>query len=103
MDPAATDKRPVRVTILNQSFTLLAKGDPREVEQLAQSVDDLLYSIAKKSPNADSARVAVLGCLHLADRLRELDQSMNRFKERVERKSEEFVGLLAQVIGPDHQ
>lgn len=98
MDPAAPDKRPVRVTILNQSYTLLATGDPREVERLAQRVDDLLYSLTEKLPNADTTRVAVLACLHLADRLQELEKDMNRLKERVERKSEEFAGLLAQVI-----
>ena len=42
-------KKPVRVTILSQSFTLLAKGDPREVERLAQSVDDLMLSSRPKS------------------------------------------------------
>ncbi len=52
MDSA--EKRPVRVNILGQSYTLLASGDPREVEELAQSVDSLLLSIAAKAPNADS-------------------------------------------------
>ncbi|MCL5746499.1 MAG: cell division protein ZapA [Acidobacteria bacterium] len=98
MDPAAPEKRPVRVTILNQSYTLLATGDPREVERLAQRVDDLLYSLTEKLPNADTTRIAVLACLHLADRLQELEKDMDRLKERVERKSEEFAGLLAQVI-----
>ncbi|MCL4402843.1 MAG: cell division protein ZapA [Acidobacteria bacterium] len=94
MDPAAPEKRPVRVTILNQSFTLLATGDPREVERLAQRVDELLLSIADKAPNADSTRVAILACLHLADRLQDLEKSLNHLKDRVERKSLEFAGLL---------
>jgi cell division protein ZapA len=93
-------KQSVRVTILSQSYTLLAKGDPREVEQLAQSVDELMLSIAAKAPNADTTRVAVLACLHLADRLHELEQDLAALKERVGRKSEQFAALLEQAFDP---
>jgi cell division protein ZapA len=98
MDSAPANKQPVRVTILSQSYTLLAKGDPREVEQLAESVDELMLSIAAKAPNADSTRIAVLACLHLADRLRSLEQDLSSLKERVGRKSEEFAALLEQAF-----
>ena len=108
MDTSASDKsdkHPVRVTILSQSFTLLAKGDPREVERLAQSVDELMSSIAAKAPNADSTRVAVLACLHLADRLHSLEQDLAALKERIGRKSEEFAAMLEQAFdsGPKTQ
>ena len=93
-----SEKRPVRVTILSQSYTLLTAGDPREVEELAQHLDELMLSIAAKSPNADSTRIAVLACMHLADRLHSLEQDLNRLKDRVDRKSEEFAGLLEQAI-----
>ena len=97
--PASTpEKRPVRVTILSQSYTLLTAGDAREVEELARRVDELMLSIAAKSPNADSTRLAVLACLHLADRLHSLEQDLSRLKERVDRKSEEFAVLLEQAI-----
>jgi cell division protein ZapA len=92
------DKRPVRVTILNQPYTLLAGEDAREVEELAHSVDELLHSIASKAPSADTTRVAVLACLHLADRLRTLEQDLSSLKERVGRKTEEFAGLLERAI-----
>jgi cell division protein ZapA len=103
MDTNASDKsgkQPVRVTILNQSFTLLAKGDPHEVQELAQSVDDLMLSVAAKVPNADTTRVAVLACLHLADRLHSLEQDLASLKERVGRKSEQFAALLEQAFEP---
>src|SRR5712664_4168654 len=96
MDPA--EKNSVRVTILGQSYTLRAQGDTREVERLAQNVDELMHNIAAKSPNADSGRVAVLACLHLADRLRSLESDLGALKQRVERKSEEFAGLLDQAL-----
>lgn len=98
MASSTPEKRPVRVTILSQSYTLLTAGEPREVEELAQKVDELMLSIAARSPNADSTRIAVLACMHLADRLRNLEQDLNHLKERVDRKSEEFAGLLEQAL-----
>jgi cell division protein ZapA len=91
------EKRPVKVTILNQQYTLVA-GDAHEVESLAQDVDELLHSIAAKAPSADSTRVAVLACLHLADRLSALERDLSTLKERVGRKTEEFAGLLERAL-----
>jgi cell division protein ZapA len=56
-----------------------------------------MLSIAAKAPNADSTRIAVLACLHLADRLRAMEREFGRLKERVDRKSVEFAGLLDQL------
>ncbi|PYT29042.1 MAG: cell division protein ZapA [Acidobacteria bacterium] len=92
------EKHPVRVTILNQPYTLVAGDDAREVEELAHSVDELLHSIAAKASTADSTRVAVLACLHLADRLHTLEQDLTNLKERVGRKTEEFAGLLERAL-----
>jgi cell division protein ZapA len=94
-----SEKQAVPVTILNQSYTLLSKGDRREVEQLVASVNELMHSIAAKSASSDSTRIAVLACLHLADRLRSLEQDLSHLKDRVDRKSEEFSVLLEQAIG----
>lgn len=92
------EKKPVRVTILSRPYTLLSHGDPREVEELAESVDQLMLSIAARQPNADSARIAVLACLHLADRLRSLERDLAGLKERVDRKTVEFNELLEQAL-----
>jgi cell division protein ZapA len=99
MDPA--EKNSVRVTILGQSYTLRAQGDTKEVELLAQNVDELMHNIAAKSPNADSGRVAVLACLHLADRLNSLERDLGALKQRVDSKSEEFAVLLDQALEGD--
>lgn len=93
-----SSKQPVQVTILSRSYTLLVQGDPHEVLELAGSVDQLMLSLAARQPNADSTRIAVLACLHLADRLRHIEGDLSRLKERVDRKSEEFTGLLEQAL-----
>jgi len=84
-------------------YTLLATGDPRDVEQVAASVNDLMLSIASKAPNADSTRIAVLACMHLADRLRSLERDLNQVKDRVDRKSEELVGVLEQLLAGEER
>ena len=96
MDGSA--KQPVRVTILSRPYTLRTAGDPREVEALAASVDELMLNIASKAPNADSTHIAVLACMHLADRLRSLERDLSQLKQRVDRKSGEFADMLERLI-----
>jgi cell division protein ZapA len=98
MDGNTPDRQQVRVTILSRPYTLLAPGDPREVEEVAAGVNDLMLSIAARQPNADSTRIAVLACLHLADKLRSIERDLSQLKQRVDRKSEEFAGMLEQLI-----
>lgn len=82
------------MTILNQSFTLLTSGNPREMIELANQVDELMNSIARKSPNLDATRVAVFACLHLADQLRNRPEA----SAIAEDKLIEFTRLLDQAI-----
>jgi cell division protein ZapA len=98
MDGITSEKQAVRVTILSVPYTLLTSGDPREVEEVASRVNDLMLSIAAKAPNADSTRIAVLACLHLADKLQSLERDLSSLKERVDRKSGEFAGILEQLL-----
>jgi cell division protein ZapA len=94
---SAADRPPVRVTILNQQYSLRAPDDPRDVEEVAQSVDELLQAIAERAPSADSTRVAVLGCMHLADQLRTLERDLAMLRSRVNSKSEKLAELLGQL------
>lgn len=87
-------RQPVKVTIFHQSYTLLSQGDPAELIQVASEVDHLMHSIAEKTGSNDASRIAVLACLHLADRMRTL-QAM---KEQVSHRAEEFSALLEQVL-----
>ena len=100
MDSEALEKRTVCVTILSQPYrlTLRAASNPKEVEELAQAVDELLHSVAAKMPSADSTRVAVIGCLELADKLHTLELDLLKLKDRISHKTEEFAGLLEQAL-----
>ena len=92
----------VRVTIFNQSYSLLASGEePGRVEELAHRVDDLMQDIASKGGNIDSTRVAVLACLHLADRLQAAEEDLAKLRDDVSSKAREFSLLLDEAIGEE--
>ena len=87
-------KQPVRVHIFNQTYTLLADGDPAEVEAVARQIDELMANIANRAGTGDSTRVAVLACLHLADQLR-ASQTQLRLLEDT---SARIAGILEQAL-----
>lgn len=93
-----TPKRTVRVTIFNQSFSLATSDDAGEAETLAQQVDELMSSIARRAGNLDATRTAVLACLHLADRLRATERELNALKESIDHKTRDFVMLLDEAF-----
>src|ERR1022692_3916274 len=84
----------VRVTIFNQTYSLVASEEPGRIELLAQKVDDLMSKIAAHGANVDATRAAVLACLHMADELDTLEQQLTDLKQRVEHKAREFSILL---------
>jgi cell division protein ZapA len=94
----SVERKTVRVTIFNQTYSLAATDEEGEVEALAHSIDELMTSIALRAGNVDANRVAVLACLHLADRLRCMERELGELKDRVEQKSRQFSVLLDQAI-----
>ena len=95
---SGSGRKTVRVTIFNQTYSLVGTDEPGEVEALAHSVDDLMTDIAQRAGNADANRIAVLACLHLADRLRAMERELADLKSRVDQKSRQFSLLLDQMI-----
>jgi len=95
---SAAERKSVRVTIFNQSYAVLATEETGDVEALAHTVDDLMTEIAQRAGNVDGNRVAVLACLHLADRLRSMERELSELKSRVDHKALQFSILLDKVI-----
>ena len=98
MDQEGQRKQQVKVNILNQSFTLVTKGDPQETIDLAQKVDELMSGIAARSQNLDTTRVAVLACLHLADQLQQTEERLTSLQHQVELKARQFAGFLDSAL-----
>lgn len=91
-------KQIVRVVIFNQTYSISTSGDPRDTEQLAQEVDELMAAIARRAGNLDTTRTAVLACLHLADRLQTVERQLDALKQCVSHKSRDFAELLDRVL-----
>jgi cell division protein ZapA len=92
------ERKTVRVTIFNQTYNLAATDEEGEVEALAHSIDELMTGIATRAGNVDGNRVAVLACLHMADRLRSMEKELAELRGRVEEKSRQFSMLLDDAI-----
>jgi cell division protein ZapA len=88
-------RQPVRVQIFNQSYSLLVDSDPREVQEIAHQVDELMASIANRTASSDSTRVAVLACMHLADQLRAREKQLQVFED----KSGRIAAMLEETLG----
>jgi cell division protein ZapA len=86
-------KQPVRVHIFNQAYSIVAE-DPREAEAIAHEIDELMSAIASRGGHGDAARVAVLACFHLADRLRSAETQLADLRSQSERIS----GLLEEAL-----
>jgi cell division protein ZapA len=97
MDSGA-ERKTVRVAIFNQTYTLAATDEAGEVETLAHVVDELMTSIAQRAGNMDAQRIAVLACLHLADRLGAIERELSSLKERVDQKTRHLSLLLDRAI-----
>jgi cell division protein ZapA len=91
-------KQIVRVTIFNQTYTVSTAGDPAEIERIAAEVDELMSSIARRAGNLDTARTAVLACIHLADRLRAVEGELASLRGSVQQKSRDFASLLDAAL-----
>ena len=96
MDPAAGHHRSRHD--LQPNLYLDATDESGEVEALAHTVDELMTQIAQRAGNVDANRMAVLACLHLADRLRAMERDLADLKARVDQKSRQFSLLLDQAI-----
>jgi cell division protein ZapA (FtsZ GTPase activity inhibitor) len=98
MDSGGSGRKPLRVTIFHQPYTLRSSGEAGEVEQLAHEIDQLMENISNKTGEGDPARVAVLAALHLADRLNVLERQLGEFKQRIDAKSKELSLLLDRAL-----
>src|SRR5579884_2979961 len=98
MEDPDIHKQTVRITIFNQTYNVSTSGDPRDTEQLAHEIDELMSSIARRAGNLDSTRTAVLACLHLADRLRATERELGELKQSIDHKARNFMSLLDQAF-----
>ena len=86
----------IRVVIYDQVYHIRPSddSDPEQVERLARYVDTRMRTIAGKTRDVDSLRVAVLTALHIADEYHSVKSNHEALLEAVSEKSAEFSRLL---------
>lgn len=99
MDATGGGRQTVRVTIFNQSYSIVTADDPAETQALAQEVDEVMTSIARQAGNLDGTRTAVLTCLHLADQLRTARAELAELRQSVGERARSLNHLLDQIEG----
>jgi len=93
------EKQLVRLSIFNQTFSLRVAGDPELMLKAANEVDELMSTISR-SGNVDSFRVAILACLHLQDRIFQLESELDNIHSRVADRTKQLEQLLDDVVEP---
>jgi cell division protein ZapA (FtsZ GTPase activity inhibitor) len=91
---------PVTFSILNQSYTVVPAGDPQDLLDAANELDDLMRRIAK-SRNVDHQRAAVFAALHMMQKMRSQQRTLDEMRSTLESRSSELASLLDSILdGP---
>lgn len=103
MQPGVTDKKPVKITVAGQAFTVLVPGDPADVLRLASEIDEIMSRIVAHSGHIDSMRAAILTCMHLADRAHNLERELEDIRRRIGEKTRTIAGILDEALDPEQR
>lgn len=80
----------VPVTIFGQSYTLRTDQKPSYIQNLAEYVDGRMREVADLTRTADTAKIAILAALNIADELHRrgdaepADEEIGRRVDRIE-------------------
>jgi len=85
---------PVPVTIYGQVYSLRSDEDPAHLEDLAALVDTQMREVAERTRTADTAKIAVLAALNLADQLRRAERRSSESVRDFEKRARAMVALL---------
>lgn len=89
------------VEIFGRQYELRATDQREHLEELARYVDRRMRELADVSPHVDSAKLAVLTALNIADELfREQTAESGTQTERVRQRMEGLIAQLDEVLKP---
>ena len=88
----------IRFEIFDQEYRVKGDLDPQYLAELAKYLDGKMRSIAARSRNVDSLRVAVLAALNIADEYHQLKARFEATTKEVEQKVVECNQALDQLF-----
>ena len=90
----------VRIEIYDQEYHVKGSLNSSYLEELARYVDGKMRSIATRSHNVDSLRVAVLAALNIADEYHQMKSKYEATTQQVEQKVVEYNEALDRLLKP---
>lgn len=92
------DSESVTVNIFGKEYTLRGAADAEYVQEVAAFVDRRMNEVARGTPVASTARVAILAAVNIADEL--LREQRRRLEDQatLEDKSERLTRLLVREM-----
>ena len=90
----------IRIEIYDQEYHVKGSLNAAYLEELARYVDGKMRSIATRSHNVDSLRVAVLAALNIADEYHQMKSKYETTTQHVERKVDECNEALDRLLKP---
>ena len=91
---------PIRIQIFDQEYHVKGSLNAAYLEELARYVDGKMRSIATRSHNVDSLRVAVLAALNIADEFHQMKSKHEAATRQVEQKVGEYNDALDRLLKP---
>ena len=91
-------KKSVRIDIFDQTYHVSGGLDRAYVEMLAEYVDRKMREVARSANTVDTARVAVLTALAIADELHALRQNRDENREMLRERAERCLKMVERAL-----
>ncbi len=88
----------VKVEIYGQSYTLGGDLDEAYVQKLAQYVDEKMRAAAQATQAVDTARVAVLAAMAIADELHSRQQDTGQRDDALRERAQQCLTILERAL-----
>lgn len=81
------------VKIYNQTYGIRG-NDPDHIRRLADLVDKKMCEVAEYTPTVDSAKVAILAALNIADEYVSTRERLKQLEDQIVERSEQMNSML---------
>jgi cell division protein ZapA len=88
----------MKVEIYDQTYNLQVDGDEGYLRNMASFVDEKMRAVAESTRQVDSARIAVLTALNIADELFSLRKRLAEIEGPLRQRVERCVRLTEKVL-----
>jgi len=94
-----TQATSVRVEIFDHTYNLRGT-DPEHIQRLAEYVDGKMRAVAQQSSTVDSARLAVLAAINIADELQALTRKYDSIAQEYNGRLHRLADVLDEALQP---